>query len=237
MYSSTAIGSPQFVVGNAVHHFLSLWDCGLCPSLNFATNSDGHIGVSLNVTYSPPSAQNLFPCSPRRRSGKASRRRRRERRKPQDNAVENAIAACNDNCEDESYQSSRSADKPVALEAADFPLESSRPDEEFSHDDISCPNGSESNDAMNSFKTQDPIPCILYVEGCRNIVSEYFNMYTAICDKCVAYMTKKLQSSHFFAEGEPLSLCVDCTEEIHQDGYAESRWGSWHLDETSGKIV
>ena len=35
----------------------------------------------------------------------------------------------------------------------------------------------------------------------------------------------------------PLSLCGECLEDIHQDGWTESGHGAWHFDPTNGRIV
>ena len=80
------------------------------------------------------------------------------------------------------------------------------------------------------------------------MVMTYFNRYTAICDTCSALMSMKLRTSPYphnlcpcchqqLLDDPPLSLCADCMQDIVQDGYAESPWGSWHLDGSTGKIV
>ena len=78
--------------------------------------------------------------------------------------------------------------------------------------------------------SQVPINCIMYDEGCTNMVSEYFNNYTAICEPCSAYMNMKLKATpfphhlcpccHEASEGPPLSLCKECLREIDVAGYA-----------------
>ena len=39
---------------------------------------------------------------------------------------------------------------------------------------------------------QVPVNCILLVEGCQNMISNYFNKYTAICNRCTMYWTRNL---------------------------------------------
>ena len=74
-----------------------------------------------------------------------------------------------------------------------------------------------------------------------------FNKYTAICASCQVSMENKLQSSpfppnlcpccHQASNGLPYSLCSECLESIHEDGYADSSWGSWHLNRSTGQIL
>ena len=92
-----------------------------------------------------------------------------------------------------------------------------------------------------------PINCIRHIEGCKEVVHNYFNEYTSICEACSNYMGERLMSTpfphdvcpccHDPTEGPPLALYNECYREVHQDGYAESPWGSWHLDRNTGKIV
>ena len=95
---------------------------------------------------------------------------------------------------------------------------------------------------------QIPINCIRHADGCPNLIHSYFNRYTAICDSCLVYMDQKLKSTPFShqlcpcchqqTDGIPLSLCSECLEDVYsEEGYAESRWGAWHLDKKSKKIV
>ena len=55
--------------------------------------------------------------------------------------------------------------------------------------------------------------------------------------KLTPYAHNLFPCCHEQSDGPPLALCAECLQEIHQDGYAESRWGSWHLEETTGKII
>ena len=99
--------------------------------------------------------------------------------------------------------------------------------------------------SFSSFQT--PINCILEEEGCQNVVTSYFNKYTAICSTCTIFMDEKLKASAFSPDicpcchqpssGAPLSLCLDCLNSIQDDGYLDSSWGSWHLDRISGRII
>ena len=109
-----------------------------------------------------------------------------------------------------------------------------------------------------SYITQPPIsrycfcpgykaPCILHEDGCQSMVTDYFNNFTAICATCVQFLENKLKSSPFPQDlcpcchqsclGPPFSLCKECLTEIESDGYADSTWGSWHLDRRTGKMI
>ena len=103
------------------------------------------------------------------------------------------------------------------------------------------------NTSSSSPSPQAPINCILEEDGCPNFLNSYFNKYTAICPSCQDFLKKKQESSPFSPDlcpccqqnsnGLRYSLCSDCLESIQEDGYAESSWGSWHLDRTAGKII
>ena len=94
-----------------------------------------------------------------------------------------------------------------------------------------------------------PIPCIHNEDGCQNLITDYFNKYTAICENCIHFLNQKQTSSPFppnlcpcchhvhHGHGPPFSLCPECETEIRADGYTDSPWGSWHLDGRNGKIV
>ena len=106
---------------------------------------------------------------------------------------------------------------------------------------------SSSSKSSTSTSQQTPINCILQGDGCPNLLSSYFNKYTAICASCQVSMENKLQSSpfppnlcpccHQASNGLPYSLCSECLESIHEDGYADSSWGSWHLNRSTGQIL
>ena len=91
------------------------------------------------------------------------------------------------------------------------------------------------------------IPCAMEDEGCKNFVSQYFNKYTAICLPCKQNLENMMKSSpfpstacpccHDPSNGLPFSFCKECLSGLDQDGYMESGWGSWHLDENSGEII
>ena len=92
-----------------------------------------------------------------------------------------------------------------------------------------------------------PMKCIREEDGCTNSVEIYFNKYTAICSTCSLYLKEKMKMSPFHPsvcpcchlpnQGQPFSFCQECLDSIYVDGYAESGWGSWHLDGSSGQIV
>ena len=101
--------------------------------------------------------------------------------------------------------------------------------------------------SLASTSSQTPMNCILKDDGCPNFLTSYFNKYTAICPSCQDFLEKKLKSSPFSpdlcpcchqnSDGLQYSLCSECLESIQDDGYADSSWGSWHLNRTSGKIL
>ena len=92
-----------------------------------------------------------------------------------------------------------------------------------------------------------PIDCIMKEDGCPNILTSYYNKYTAQCGPCTHSMEDKLKSSslppnlcpccHQPSSEASLSLCPECMSSLEVDGYAESSWGSWHFDRNTGKIV
>ena len=94
---------------------------------------------------------------------------------------------------------------------------------------------------------QVPISCIRREEGCKNMIDTYYNEYTAICDPCSTFLAQKLTETpfshnlcpccHKHSSGPLLSLCAECHDDILQDGWTESQWGSWHMDKMKGKIV
>ena len=101
--------------------------------------------------------------------------------------------------------------------------------------------------AFSITPSQSPINCILHEEGCRNVVTSYYNSYTAICISCSLLMKAKLESSPFPSDlcccchqpsnGASNLFCSECLSSIQVDGYLESTWGSWHLDRNCDKIV
>ena len=110
------------------------------------------------------------------------------------------------------------------------------------------PNNTIQSTSSVSESYQSPINCIRQSDGCDNIIYSYYNKYTAICDACLDFMDKKLKSTPFShqlcpcchqpSSGPPLSLCSECMDDIYDDeGYAESRWGSWHFDRKKQNIV
>ena len=72
-------------------------------------------------------------------------------------------------------------------------------------------------------QSQTPLNCILYEEGCPNMISSYYSKYTAICNSCSIMLENKLQSTpfshdlcpccHEVSGRTPLSLCTDCLNE------------------------
>ena len=95
--------------------------------------------------------------------------------------------------------------------------------------------------------SQNPINCIRHQDGCQDVLTFYYNEFTAICDSCSTFIEKKLKSTPFShdicpcchepSNGIQLSLCSECLESIEDDGYAESSWGSWHLDRSRGQVI
>ena len=75
---------------------------------------------------------------------------------------------------------------------------------------------------------QVPVNCIRYENGCRNIIRSYYTEYTAICEPCSTFLKKKLKTTpyshmicpccHQATNGPPLSLCLECMQDIQSDG-------------------
>ena len=94
---------------------------------------------------------------------------------------------------------------------------------------------------------QTPVKCIRYSDGCKAIISSYYTEYTAICEPCSTLLKKKLMTTpfphdlcpccHQASNGPPLSLCMECLDDIQLDGYTESGYGAWHLDRNTGEII
>ena len=95
--------------------------------------------------------------------------------------------------------------------------------------------------------SNQPIPCIRHSDGCQNIVHSYFTNFTAMCESCKVFMSSLKNSSPFSSalcpcchepsKGNSYSLCSTCLEYLYKEGFTESEWGSWVLDENSGEIV
>ena len=106
---------------------------------------------------------------------------------------------------------------------------------------------SSTSQSSTSTPEQTPITFILRGDGCPNLLTTYFNKHTAMCPSCQASIKNKLLSSpfppdlcpccHQASNGLPYSLCSECLESIQEDGFADSSWGSWHLDRTTGQIL
>ena len=94
--------------------------------------------------------------------------------------------------------------------------------------------------------SRPPISCIRKHDGCPRFVDKYFDEYTAICSTCVEHMATLQASSpfppslcpccHEPSSGVDFSLCAGCIKWIHEDGFADSDWGSWTLDRNNGEI-
>ena len=254
---------PVYVVEQFVCQFLAQWHHGLQPMLTIDTKTNGSIAVSYNCTVpflTPQLNNDKHDESRKSRSGRRSRLRRRKQRtsKFKENLNNDALSS-------QAAPSSVEADistLPVPFSLS--PRSETADQRAIANEDISSlgkpaaecevdsQGSSTENEAITKFgsdnsNTQVPINCIMFEEGCTNLVSKYFNMYTAICRHCSDLLETKLMTSpyphdlcpccHQHVEGSKLSLCAECLEEIYRDGYAESPWGSWHLDRDNGKIV
>ena len=94
---------------------------------------------------------------------------------------------------------------------------------------------------------QVPVNCIRYENGIRNIIRSYYTEYTAICEPCSTFLKKKLKTTpyshmicpycHQATNGPPLSLCLECMQDIQSDGWTKSSFGAWHLDRNTGEVI
>ena len=110
---------------------------------------------------------------------------------------------------------------------------------------LSSSSTSQSVPSNDGLKT--PKPCVRHDEGCLAILTDYFDMHSAICNDCTVYMETRQKSSpfpsnlcpccHHLVDGEPFSLCSECLDYLSENGFSESDWGVWVLDRNRGKIL
>ena len=98
--------------------------------------------------------------------------------------------------------------------------------------------------ASTSRSLKPSIPCYRQDEGCTNILVDYYDHHSAICESCTEILERKLKESpfpcpccHDQVGGEQFSLCSECLASLSEDGFSESEWGSWVLDRDNGKII
>ena len=217
------------IVEQYVYHFLSQWHAGLQPSLSLDVQLNGSIAVSLNLTTPKNAISRDY-----HRSGQGARRRRRVRRRTADPKVETF--------RENAYFTTTTHDAAMEVASTNPSTEFIPPQDDSSETCTTELNDDEENVAIK----QCPINCIRQENGCQNIVKSYYNKYTAICNSCILVMEEKLKLTpfphnlcpccHQPSGSVPLSLCSECLEDIHQDGWTESGHGAWHLDPTNGRI-
>ena len=124
---------PLLITELAVKQFVSQWNCGLRPSLQLTTKSDGSVLVASTVT-SCPDLQNCFIYSStqRRRSRKAAASSRRKiNRSMNDHAPPNSVTAnvfkpiLQENTVQE--KATISSDQPVTTQVVDVAIQVSSP--------------------------------------------------------------------------------------------------------------
>ena len=104
---------------------------------------------------------------------------------------------------------------------------------------------SESSNAAPILKS--PRPCYRQDEGCTNIVTDYFDEHSALCNDCIHIMEQKQKESPFppnlcpccqaFGGEADYSLCQECLDYLNENGFVESDFGSWVLNRDKGKIL
>ena len=115
------------------------------------------------------------------------------------------------------------------------------------HKTVLPSNSLPTTETTSSYPANPPISCIRIGDGCKNLVSDYFDRFTAICKDCELFM-KSIQDSSPFSSalcpcchdpsgGDPYSLCSTCTDYLFKEGFTESEWGAWVLDRNCGKVV
>ena len=101
--------------------------------------------------------------------------------------------------------------------------------------------------AKHKIALKPPISCVRQDYGCRNLVENYYDKYTAICSDCSKLLETHLKSSSFGQNlcpccreesgGNAYSLCKECLEDVDSLGFVNSGWGAWHLNKDSGEII
>ena len=252
---------PISVAEQAMKLFVMQWFNGLKPSLYLSTKSDGSIVMTSEVaSFSAPLQVPPNVSHSGRRSGHGARNRRRNSRAANSNNLEvnNSTNNCNSTME---QNHSRAADIPQGSSVANIPTVSSTPQKlqseqlesiDAPRDLMNISNFSHSSQPSfpcspaNALSNQVPINCIRAENGCPNLITSYYNRYTAICATCENFLEEKLKSTPFSHSLCPcchkptevlLSLCSECLIDIEDDGWVETGWGSWHLDRKLGKIV
>ena len=91
------------------------------------------------------------------------------------------------------------------------------------------------------------INCIRNGDGCKNLVNDYFDRFSAMCSDCIQLMDSIQKSScfsstlcpccHELSGGYSFSLCSTCLEYLFKEGFTESEWGAWVLDRNYDKII
>ena len=92
-----------------------------------------------------------------------------------------------------------------------------------------------------------PLPCRNRIDGCKSIVSDYFDNLIVICSECITSLTNLQMTSPFSPQlcpachqpsgGGKFSFCSLCIDWIQEDGFRESDWGAWALNRDSGEII
>ena len=92
-----------------------------------------------------------------------------------------------------------------------------------------------------------PLPCRNRIDGCKSIVSDYFDNFVVICSDCITALINLQKTSPFSPQLCPachqpsgsgnFSFCSLCVDWIHEDGFRDSDWGSWTLNRDSREII
>ena len=247
----------SMIVEQAVRYFLHQWHCGLQPSLSLKTLSNGVVYASSAVHSLPKFDQNNLNDS-FHRSGHSSQSRRRHKRRNQASKIVEPSTSKTDDIQNNSFHTnSTSIDQTITTSPSSITSNSTTFNQlssevvksiETQTDYLDLSYRPETHCAGTlSLPNQIPINCIRHEDGCDNMISSYFNKYTAICKSCSKFLAEKLKStpySHFLCpcchepnSGEPLSFCAECIGDLYQDGWIETGRGSWHLDRDKNEIV
>jgi hypothetical protein len=104
-----------------------------------------------------------------------------------------------------------------------------------------CPESSTTAPILKS-----PRPCYRHDEGCTNILTDYFDEHSALCNDCIRIMEWKQKESlppnfcpccQAIGRGTDYSLCQECPDYLSENSFVESDFGSWDLNRETGKIL